>query len=238
MADTARKQASTPGARHQSSRPTGPWSGVEGTALVTLRAMTSVEMARVTKALETEGIGDVMPARIILSRADAKRVASGSARAIKVTVVPVPGETAEAVVAEAPEQTLERSLKAARVRGEAVKDQLLADPEMLSTTQMAERLGMSEEGIRLKRKRHEVLGLEIARRGIRYPSWQLLENRQLLRDLPRLFSILGDSPWALYRFLLQRHPELGGARAVDALKRGRLNGVLAAAENTASGAFS
>jgi hypothetical protein len=236
MADTARKQASTPGARHQSSRPTGLRSGIEGTALVTLRAMTSVEMARLTKALETEGIGDVMPARIILSRADARRVASGSARAFKVTVVP--GETAEAVVAEAPEQTLERSLKAARVRGEAVKDQLLADPEMLSTAQMAERLGMSEEGIRLKRKRHEVLGLEFARRGIRYPSWQLLENRQLLRDLPRLFSVLGDSPWAVYRFLLQRHPELGGARAVDAFKRGRLNGVLAAAENTASGAFS
>jgi hypothetical protein len=236
MANTGRKQASPPGARHQSSRPTGPRSGIEGTALVTLRAMTSVEMVRVTKALESEGIGDVMPARIILSCADARRVTSGSAGAIKVTVVP--GETAEAVVPEAPEQTLERSLKAARVRGEAVKDQLLADPEMLSTAQMAERLGMSEEGIRLKRKRHEVLGLEFARRGIRYPSWQLLENRQLLRDLPRLFSILGDSPWAVYRFLLQRHPELGGARAVDALKRGRLNGVLAAAENTASGAFS
>jgi len=236
MADTARKQGSTPGARHQSSRPTGPWSDVEGTALVTLRAMTSVEMARVTKALETEGIGDVMPARIILSRADAKRVASGSARAIKVTVVP--GETAEAVKADAPNRALERSLEAARVRGGAVKDQLLGFPEMLSTAQMAERLGMSEEGIRLKRKRHEVLGLEFAKRGIRYPGWQLLENRQLLPDLPHLFSILGNSPWTVYRFLLQRHPELGGARAVDALKRGRIDGVFAAAANTASGAFS
>ncbi len=233
MADTAKKQARTPGAQGQSPASSGRRSsGVEGTALVALHAMTSVEMARLTKALETEGIKGVKPARIILSRADAKRMASGSATAIKATVVP--SETAKAVVAD----VLELSLRAARVRGEALKDQLLGDPDMLSTAEMAERLGMSEEGIRLKRKRHEVLGLEFAKRGIRYPSWQLSEERQLLPDLSRLFSILGESPWTVYRFLLQRHPELGGARPVDALKRGRIDGVLAAAENTASGAFS
>jgi len=204
--------------------------------LVAMHTMTSVEMARVTNALETEGIKDVRSAKIILSRTDAKRVASGSAIAVKATVVA--GEIVEAVAAEGRKRALELSLKDARARGEAAKDQLLGDPEMLSTAEMAERLGMSEEGIRLKRKRHEVLGLEFAKRGIRYPSWQLSENRHLLPELPRLFSILGDSPWTVYRFLLQRLPEIGGARAVDALKRGRIDGVLAAAENTASGAFS
>jgi hypothetical protein len=198
--------------------------------------MTRVEMARVTRALKTEGITDLRSARIILSHADAERVASGSATAIKATVFTA--ETVEAVVDGAAEQALDHALKDARTRGASVKERLLSDPEMLSTAEMAERIGMSEEGIRLKRKRHEVLGLEFAKRGIRYPSWQLSENRQLLPGLPRLFSILGDSPWTVYRFLLQHHPELGGARAVDALKRGRTDGVLAAAENTASGAFS
>ena len=237
MADVAKKQASKPHVRRRSlatidQRP----SGVEGTALVALHVMTSLEMAHATKVLENEGITNVKPARIILSHADAKRVASGSVTAIKAIVFPA--NATDAVVAEAPEQALERSLKAARERGEAVKDKLLVDPEMLSTAEMAQRLRMSEEGIRLKRKRQELLGLEFAKRGIRYPIWQLLENQRLLPDLPRIFSILGDRPWAVYRFLLQRHPELGGARAVDALKRGGLDGVLAAAQNTASGAYS
>lgn len=45
---------------------------------------------------------------------------------------------------------------------------------------MAGRLGMSEEGVRLKCKRHEILGLEFAKRGIRYLSWQLLPNARKL----------------------------------------------------------
>jgi hypothetical protein len=233
MAQTAKKQLGGQAAAHQSPTARGrKVSGVEGTALVALSRMTAVEIARVAKVLETAGIKDIKPARIILSRTDARKVALGRATAIKAAVVAA--ETGE----DTTEQTLELSIKRARARGATVKDRLLGDPEMLSTADMARRLEMSEEGIRLKCKRHEVLGLVFAKRGIRYPSWQLLEHRRLLPGLPRLFTVLGDSPWTVYRFLLQRHPEVSGARAVDALKRGRIDGVLAAAENTASGAFS
>ena len=119
MADTRKKQASAVGARRK-SRPThGERSSVvQGTALVALHSMTSVEMTRMSKALETEGIKDVKPARIILSRTDAKRVASGSAPAIRGTVVA--GESVEATVGEAPEPTLDQALKDARARGKAV----------------------------------------------------------------------------------------------------------------------
>jgi hypothetical protein len=108
---------------------------------------------------------------------------------------------------------------------------------MLTTAAMAELLGMSEEGVRLKRNRHEILGLVSAKRGIRYPAWQVLEGRRLLPALPRLFAVLGDDPWRLFRFLQQHHSELGGARALDSLRDGLVEGVLAAAENTATGAF-
>jgi len=91
---------------------------------------------------------------------------------------------------------------------------------------------MSEEGIRLKWKRH---GLEFAKRGVRYPGWQVLPDRQLLPALPRLFAVLGDDPWRLFRFLQQRDGELGGERALEALRQGRIE--LAAAENAARGAF-
>jgi DUF1365 family protein len=119
-----------------------------------------------------------------------------------------------------------------------MKEELLADPNMLNTAAIADLLGMSEEGVRLKRKRHEILGLESAKRGIRYPSWQVLEDGKLLPGLPRIFAILGEDPWRLFRFLQQHHSELGGGRALDALRHGRVDSVLAAAENTATGAFS
>src|SRR5208282_2880139 len=107
MGDTGKRQA---GVRRKSSPALGKQSSViEGTALVALHPMTRVEMARVTKALETEGITDVRSARIILSRADAKRVASGVPTAIKATIFA--GETEETVGDEVSEQSLERSLK-------------------------------------------------------------------------------------------------------------------------------
>jgi hypothetical protein len=45
-------------------------------------------------------------------------------------------------------------------------------------------------------------------------------------------------PWRLFRFLQQQYSELGGNRALDALRHGRVDSVLIAAENTATGAFS
>jgi hypothetical protein len=97
---------------------------------------------------------------------------------------------------------------------------------------------MSEEGIRLKRKRHEIIGIEFAKRGIRYPSWQVVWDRQLVPGIARLFAVLGDDPWRVFRFLQQRHAELGGGLAIDALRRGRVDAVVSAAENVATAAFS
>ncbi len=198
--------------------------------------MTRDELARVAQVLKAGGVAELKPARVMLSQRDAKTVASGSFNPIDVTLVAAPRPDPAPLTD--PETDFAQALTAARARGAARKEKLLADPEMLSTAAMAGRLGMSEEGVRLKRKRHEVLGLEFAKRGIRYPSWQLLPNAQLLPALPRLFDILGPDPWRLYRFLLQHHAEAGGARALDALGRGRSDAVLAAAQNSAAGAFS
>jgi hypothetical protein len=160
----------------------------------------------------------------------------------------VPSERVEAPVGEQPAvpprqpdapiaPTLADALEAARARGAAVTSHLFSDPDMLSTAGMAKFLGMSEEGIRQKRKRHEILGVAFARRGLRYPAWQIRPDRQLLPALSRLFEILGDDDWRIYRFLLQHHPEAGGERAVDALWHGKVAAVIGAAENIAAGAF-
>lgn len=208
---------------------------VEVTALLALRPLSDGELKRVSRVLAAEGLGEMRPTRIVLTPDDAKAVAAGDERAVPASIDW--DEAPRPAPARDPDVTLTGALAAARKRGAAVTEALLADPDMLNTAAIADLLGMSEEGVRLKRKRHEILGLESAKRGIRYPGWQVLEGRQLLPALPRLFAVLGDDPWRLFRFLQQHHSELGGARALDALRQGRVDGVLAAAENTATGAF-
>jgi len=133
--------------------------------------------------------------------------------------------------------SLAASLEAARARGEEVKVKLLADPNMLTITEMACKLGISEDQVRLEWKHHRILGLDFGRDHLRYPAWQILPNLKPLPALPDLLAMLDNNSWRVFRFLLQRHNELGGARAVDALRQGRVASVLAAAENTATGAF-
>jgi hypothetical protein len=209
---------------------------VEVTALLVLRPLSDVELQRISRALAAEGLADMRPTRIVLTPDDAKAIAAGDEHAVPASIVR--GKAPRLARARSPDAALTEALATARTRGAEVKEELLADPDMLNTAAIADLLGMSEEGVRLKRKRHEILGLESAKRGIRYPAWQVLEGRQLLPALPRLFAMLGDDPWRLFRFLQQHHNELGGDRALDALRLGRVDGVLAAAENTATGAFS
>jgi len=70
------------------------------------------------------------------------------------------------------------------------------------------------------------------------PPWQIDENGKPFDVLPKLFELLGDSPWTVYRFLVQRHADLDGASAQDYLRRGRADQVVETAESVARGAYS
>ena len=64
-----------------------------------------------------------------------------------------------------------------------------------------------------------------------------------LRDAEthRLFEILGEQPWTVFRFLKTPHAELGGKTALDVLRTGRVDAidtVVGVAKNQAAGAFS
>lgn len=126
----------------------------------------------------------------------------------------------------------------ARARGERRAAEILDGPEMLNSDTMADRLGVSRETVNRMRRRGELLGLEGARRGVRYPDWQLLPPGQLpLPRMPEFFRALGD-PWSVYRFLLQVHPELGGRRALDAVRGGDDAAVLELARTVGGGTLS
>lgn len=135
------------------------------------------------------------------------------------------------------EDDLQSALAAARERGRLRASEILNGEEMLPAEAFAELLGVSRVTINAKRQRHEVLALDGAKRGFRFPAWQVDENGKPFAAIPQLFERLGDSPWTVYRFLVQHHPELEGRTALELLRRGRAEEVLEAAESVASGAL-
>lgn len=121
------------------------------------------------------------------------------------------------------------AMAAALERGRTSTARILSGPEMRTSDQFAALLGVSRETVNRLRMRHELLGLQGAKRGFKYPDWQITDGAPL-KGLPQLHALLQDSPWAVYRFLLEEHDSLGGRRALDLLKKGRLELVLKAAE--------
>jgi hypothetical protein len=112
------------------------------------------------------------------------------------------------------------ALKHAYARGAVAAAEILAGSDMLSSDAIAERLGMSREAVNQKRRRGELLGLEGAKRGVRFPAWQLRKDGLPLPALRDLQTALG-APWAVFRFLRQRHPELGMKTGLQAISHPR-----------------
>jgi DNA-binding transcriptional regulator YiaG len=135
------------------------------------------------------------------------------------------------------EDEFKGALAEAFERGEHLATKILRQPEMLTATAFAKSLDLSRETVRQKVQKHEVLALKGAKQGHRFPRWQITSDGGLLPRLAELFDRLGGNAWTVYRFLLQHHPELDGKTALEALKVGRAEEVLAAAQNAGS-AFS
>jgi hypothetical protein len=133
---------------------------------------------------------------------------------------------------------LDSALAAARQRGSARVAEILNGTDMLSADAFAEEIGATRETVHKKRRRHEVLGLEGPKRGVRFPKWQVSGSGGLIPSLPQLFEVLGDHPWTIYRFLLEEHGELDGRTGLEALRAGRIADVMATAETIGRGAFS
>lgn len=175
---------------------------------------------------------------LIAGYADTVAKAKKTGRPVTVTFRVSPDGDAEPVGALPEPDELEVALAAARARGQAQVSEILRGEDMLTARDFGALIGASHETVNAKRKRFEVLGLEGATRGVKYPRWQVTDAGLPLPGLPQLFSTLGDQPWTVYRFLRTAHPELGGHTALDALKAGQVDAVLGVAHNQVAGVFS
>jgi hypothetical protein len=115
--------------------------------------------------------------------------------------------------------------------------EILKSPDMLPGRAFASLIGASPETVNQKRKVGDLLGLEGATRGVRFPKWQVTDDGRPLPGLRSLFGILGGDPWTVFRFLTQKHNELAGETALQAMKAGRLKAVQDLARNLEAGAF-
>lgn len=132
---------------------------------------------------------------------------------------------------------LQAALEEARTRGRAQAAQILAGADMLSADQFAALIATSRMTVNTRRQNHQLLGLDGAKRGFRFPEWQVGQDGKPFAALPRLFELLGGGPWSVYRFLVQAHPELDGMTGREALRRGKSDEVLAVADSIADGTF-
>lgn len=132
---------------------------------------------------------------------------------------------------------LDAAIARAKARGATKVTEILKGADMLTARDFGPLIGASHETVNAKRKRHEVLGLQGATRGVKYPRWQVTDTGLPLPGLAQLFDVLGAQPWTVYRFLRTEHAELGGRTALDALKAGQVDAVVGVAKNQAAGAF-
>lgn len=179
--------------------------------------------------------------RMISGYADAVAKAERTGKAYILAYRVTPDGRAEAMAetpAETPaEDALGAALVRAKARGAAKVAEILKSADMLTARDFGPLIGASHETVNAKRKRYEVLGLEGATRGVKYPRWQVTDVGLPLPGLARLFGVLGEQPWTVYRFLRTSHAELGGRTALDAMKAGQVDAVLRAAEHQAVGVF-
>lgn len=151
------------------------------------------------------------------------------------TIVTSFGETAVAFSSaaakpRAPNPDLETALSAARARGRLRAAEILDGDDMLNADEFARMLGTTRVTVNTKRQSGQILGLEAAKRGFRFPVWQLDAEGKPYAVLVKLHELLGG-PWAVYRFLVQPHDELNGLTGLAVLERGKFETALEAAES-------
>lgn len=120
-------------------------------------------------------------------------------------------------------------LREARARAAKKMTELLsAEGGPIGVEAVAKLLGIGRAAIDKRRKTGALIGIEDRRREILYPSWQFTSTGLLPGIDDALKAMIVVDPWMRMQFFLSRDNDLG-ERPLDALRQGRANEVLAAA---------
>jgi hypothetical protein len=215
----------------------------EGDRSARQRTIVSVDKVTLNHALERSGTADLQHVIGIVMRVLANYPlelrSTIDAYADAIAMAKTTGETAELTFSRSPEGEIEATpklagspaLRRALARGRNRVAEILEGPGMLAGRDFAAMLGISAQTLNQWRAQRKVLALSGAKRGFRYPDWQLVDAPGvLLPGLVQLHSALEDQPWAVYRFLRQHHIALDGRTGIESLKSGDIDATVAAAK--------
>jgi hypothetical protein len=110
--------------------------------------------------------------------------------------------------------------------------------DTLSSDEIAVRLNTNRETIKQWRAAGRLIGVEGAKRGIRYPAAQIGPNFAPLTGIHEVLKALDGDHWEAWRFLASEIDELNGITGFDALRDGRLQEALETLEARSYGSFS
>jgi hypothetical protein len=119
------------------------------------------------------------------------------------------------------------------VDADEIKKRLLfLSGKPLTAQAVARRLSIPIEWVENDRQKNHLIGIPVESYGYLYPSFQFTEDGAVLRNLDKLLQSLDRfDVWMQLQFLQTGDIRLEGSTPIDALKQGKLDLVLSAAEN-------
>jgi biotin operon repressor len=101
---------------------------------------------------------------------------------------------------------------------------------ILSAEQVSELIGISRQAVDRRRSQNQLIGLTQGKRGYAYPAFQF-ENGKTLDGLKEVLDALsGHDPWMQSIFFANGNDRLNGRIPLDALRQGKTEAVVRAAE--------
>lgn len=140
--------------------------------------------------------------------------------------------------ADSGNDVLDRAILAAEKRGSTAAAALLASDEMLSTTEVAKRVGISRQAVAKRRDSGTILALKAGPKSLKYPDWQILPTGEVVPGIEEVLRRLDGDTWTAYRFLKEIAPDGTDRPLYGLLREGDVDTVLAHIEGVLGGAGS
>lgn len=137
----------------------------------------------------------------------------------------------ESVVLESKAPFNKDPLQAMRLKGIRAKNKLLEkEGGVITSSQVAELLGISRQAVDKRRKQGKLLAVSLGKRGYFYPVWQFSEEG-VIPGFENVMDILKDyDPWMKVIFMLNANHYLDSRSPLEKLREGDLDNVFKAAE--------
>jgi len=100
----------------------------------------------------------------------------------------------------------------------------------LSAEQVSELIGISRQAVDRRRSQNQLIGLTQGKRGYAYPAFQFEDGKTLDGLKEVLHALSGHDPWMQSIFFANGNDRLTGRTPLDALRQGKTEAVVRAAE--------